>query len=588
MSVDRWLLAGLLVGTLALFLWGRWKPDVVAVVALLGAGLLGLVPYDRIFDGFGHPAVVTVAAVLVIGRALAASGAVEWATRPLARVARRPLVLFAALMASVTILSSVVNNVGALALLMPVAVRLSRESGRSPSVLLMPLAFGSLLGGMTTLIGTPPNLIVSEFRASATGAPFRLFDFTPVGALVAVAGAAFLVLWGWRLVPRREARVGTEELVRVSPYLTEVTVGAGSRSVGKELREIAAGDVQVLSVVRGDRRLTAPPSDLALRLGDLLVLMGESSAIRAFVSAERLDLVGNRAEPSRLIESDEVGLVEAVVMAGADVVGRSAVDLRLRNRYRINLLGIAREGLRIGARLSTTPFRAGDVLLVQGARDETLAALAGFGCLPLEARDIGLGAPGRRRTALAAFAAAILVVTLGLVPPAVAFVACATLMVLTGVLPVRQAYAAVDWPVIVLLGAMIPLGLAIETTGLASLIADATVALGGVVPGWAVLTVVLVATMFLSDVVNNAAAAAMMCPIALAAARGIGASPDPFLLAVAIGASCAFLTPVGHQSNLLVMGPGGYRFGDYWRLGLALEAVIVAVAIPALTYFWPL
>ena len=316
--------------------------------------------------------------------------------------------------------------------------------------------------------------------------------------------------------------------------------------------------------------------------------MGESTAIRAFVSAERLDLVGKRTKSSRLIESDEVGLVEAVVMAGADVVGRSAVDLRLRNRYRINLLGIAREGLRIGARLSTTPFRAGDVLLVQGARDETLAALASFGCLPLEARDIGLGAPGRRRTAIAAFAAAILVVTLGLVPPAVAFLACATLMVLTGVLPVRQAYAAVDWPVIVLLGAMIPLGLAIETTGLASLIADATVALGGVVPGWAVLTVVLVATMFLSDVVNNAAAAAMMCPIALAAARGIGASPDPFLLAVAIGASCAFLTPVGHQSNLLVMGPGGYRFGDYWRLGLALEAVIVAVAIPALTYFWPL
>jgi len=587
--IDRWLLAGLLGATFVLFLRGPLRPDLVAILALLAAAIFGLVPVDRAFEGFGHPAVVTVAAILVVSRALGASGAVEWATRPLERLKGHPVALLTGLTVSVTALSSVVNNVGALSLLMPIALRLSRSSGRGPSFFLMPLAFGSLLGGMTTLIGTPPNLIVADARAAATGASFGLFDFAPVGLPVAVAGVAFLVLWGWRLVPRRDARVGTEELIKVGPYLTEATVSEGSPAAGKELGQIPAVDVQVLSIARKGDSLLAPSPHRTLRAGDLLVLMGESDAIQAFAQAQRLELVGTSPEhAARLIESDNVGLLEAVVLPGADIVGKSATNLRLRNRYGINLLGIAREGARVGRRLGTTPFRAGDVLLVQGARQETLAALASFGCLPLAEREIGLGAPARRRTAVLLFATAIGVVALGLLPPAVAFLACAAAMVVAGVLPIQQAYAAIDWPVVVLLGAMIPLGIAIETSGLADLIAQGTVALGAVAPAWVVLTLVLVATMFLSDVVNNAAAAVMMCPIALAAAHGLGANGDPFLLAVGIGASCAFLTPIGHQSNLLVMGPGGYRFGDYWRLGLALEAVIVAVAVPALLLFWPL
>jgi di/tricarboxylate transporter len=588
MAHDRWMLAALLVATLLLFLKGRWRHDLVALMALVTAALLGLVPADRAFEGFGHPAVITVAAVLVVSQALAASGAVELATRPLERLADRPLALLAGLTVTVTLLSAFINNVGALALLMPVAVRLSREGSRSPSFFLMPLAFGSLLGGMTTLIGTPPNLIVSGFRQGELGAPFGLFDFAPVGGLVALGGVTFLVLWGWRLVPSRESRVGSAELMKVGPYLTEATITEGSTAAGLTLMELASKDVQVLAIVRGEHRVAAPGSRRRLRAGDLLVLMGESEAIEAIAREHKLELVGHDDEAAALLESDDTELLEAVVTSSSRILGQSAKQLSLRRRYGINLLGIAREGARLKGRLANTKLQAGDVLLLQGDRERVLADLADFGCLPLAPREIGLGQRRKRLPALGVFAACLTAVAGGWVPAPLAFATAGLLMVLLGVISLRQAYAAIDWPVLILLGALIPVGLAIESTKLAELIAQATVALGQVAPGWVVLAVLMVGTMFLSDLVNNAAAAVMMCPIAIAAAHGLEASPDPFLLSVAIGASCAFLTPVGHQSNLLVMGPGGYRFGDYWRLGLVLEALIVAIAVPALSFFWPL
>ena len=589
MTLDRWLLVGLLVGTLGLFLWGRWRHDVVALMSLVTATLLGLVPSSRAFEGFGHPAVVTVAAVLVVSEALAASGVVSLVTRPLERLAHRPLALLAGLTVTVTVLSAFINNVGALALLMPAAARLAKESGRSASFYLMPIAFGSLLGGMTTLIGTPPNLIVAGFRAEATGTAFGLFDFAPVGGLVAAGGLTLLILWGWRLVPQRESRVGSAELMNVAPYLTEVRVSEGSSAADKTLAELEPGDVQVVAIVRGKTSTRAPGARRKLREGDVLVLMGETDAIQQLAESRGLELGGEAEEPSAaLLEGRRTSLVEAVVMPGARILGRTARELDLRRRHRVNLLGIARQGARLGPRLGSTRLKEGDVLLLQGDREGLLAELPDLGCLPLAERPVGLGQRRKRLPALGVFAACIGSVAAGLVAAPVAFVAAAVLMVVLDVIPLRKAHAAIDWSVILLLGALIPVGLAIESTGLATLIGGAAVSLGTVAPAWVVLGVVLVVSMFLSDLVNNAAAAVMMCPIALAAANGLHASPDPFLLAVAIGASCAFLTPVGHQSNLLVMGPGGYRFGDYWRLGLVLEALIVAIAVPALTFFWPL
>ena len=589
MTLDQTLLAALLVGTLALFLWGRFRHDLVAMLALVVATLIGLVPARSAFVGFGHPAVITVAAVLIVSQGLASSGVVNWATRPIQQLAHRPWALLAGLTLTVTVLSAFINNVGALALLMPVTLRLARESGREPSFFLMPLAFGSLLGGMTTLIGTPPNLIVSGFRAEAVGEPFGLFAFMPVGGLVALGGVLFLVLWGWRLVPERSSRFGSAELMRVGPYLTEVRIPPGSGAADQTLSTLDLGEVQVLSIVRGEKRIPAPTARRTLRAEDLLVLSGESAAIESFIENAGLELVGQEeAAMAALLESDETVLMEAVVRPGARVVGRSAKQLGLRRAYGIHLLGIAREGARIRARLADTRLKQGDVLLVQGGREALAAELVELGCLPLAEREITLGQRRKLGPALGVFLACLGSVALGWVAAPIAFVAAAVLMVLLGVISLRQAYGSLDGPVIVLLAALIPIGLALETTGLAGIIANATVALGDIAPAWVVLGSVLVVSMFLSDLVNNAAAAVMMCPIALAAAQGLGARPDAFLLAVAIGTSSAFLTPVGHQSNLLVMGPGGYRFGDYWRVGIFLEAVIVIIAVPTLLYFWPL
>lgn len=585
----------ILASTLALFLWGRFRPELIAIAALLVATIVGVVPVDAAFAGFGHPAVITVAAVLVVSRGLGLAGIVDLVARPLGRVADRPLLLLGGLCATTALLSSSINNVGALALLMPVAIRLARSSGRSPSMYLMPLAFASLLGGMTTLIGTPPNLIVSGFRLEAKGEPFGFFAFTPVGGAIAVAGVLFLVLVGHRLVPERTGTVTAEEAVKVGPYLTEATVPAESPVVGQTLRSIQPREIVVVAIVRDTERLASPAPYRQIAEGDVLVLLGESEAIEAFVKERKLAVVGQdeaaKAEAkevaeaklgSEALESEEIGVVEAVVMPEAAIAGSSASSMRLRERHGLNLLGIAREGRRIRSRLAETRFRAGDVLLLQGPRSELLAELADFGCLPLAEREVTLGREPRHWHALILFLAAIVVTALGWLPAAVAFSSAAVLMIATSVLSVRQAYAALDLPVLLLLAAMLPVGLAIESTGLAATIGQASLALGASTPVWVMLAIVLVATMFLSDLVNNAAAAVMMCPVALSVARGIDAPADPFLLAVAIGASCAFLTPIGHQSNLLVMGPGGYRFGDYWRLGLALEILIAIVAVPIL------
>lgn len=587
MTIQTAVLGSSLIAALALFVWGRWRPEVVALALLLGLTIAGVVPMDLVFAGFAHPAVITVGAILVVSGALTRASVVDAVARPLERVKSRPFLLLAGLMISVAALSSVMNNVGALALLMPVAIRLSRDSGRPASMYLMPLAFASLLGGMTTLIGTPPNLIVAGFRAEATGRPFGFFDFAWVGLPVAAAGVVLIALLGRVLVPTRSGAVSSDELFKVGKYLTEAAIPARSPAAGATIRSLAPVDVQVLSIVRDDGRIIAPSPYRPLKEGDQLVMMGESEAIEKFIKEQQLELIGQEGSvEASLIENDESGLAEAVVSAGSRLIGGTAISHRLRQRHGINLIGIAREGARLGPRLAQTRFQAGDVLLVQGDRSDLYGELEELGCLPLADRALGIGMAAKRWTALGVFAGAIALVASGLMGAAVAFLLAALLMVILRVITVRQAYGAVDWPVLLLLAAMIPVGMAIEMTGLADIISAAALSASKVLPAWAMVAILLVATMFLSDLVNNAAAAVMMCPIALGVATGLQVSPDPFLLAVAIGASCAFLTPIGHQSNLLVMGPAGYRFGDYWRLGLALEACIALVAVPLLMIFW--
>jgi di/tricarboxylate transporter len=513
-----------------------------------------------------------VAAVLVVSRGLFNSGVIDLIARRLADVGDRPGFQVAALTALVAILSSFMNNIGALALLMP-------------------LAFGSLLGGLTTLIGTPPNIIVATFRARNGLEPFRMFDFTPVGLGVAVAGILFITLIGWRLVPHRKGRASPEELFQIENYMTEVRVTEESQLAGQPLRRISeAADVEaiVVALLRGDERVPAPSSFEILQPGDVLLVEADSESLKTLTSTLRLELVGSQQLGEKALQSDEVGILEAVVRPDSPMVGETVRSLDLRWRYGVNLLAVARHGSRVQARLSRLRFRPGDVVLLQGPTGTLPETAAALGALPLAERRLSLGRPRRLFLALAVFGAALLAAATGLLPVQVAFVAAAVVMVLTGLLSLPDAYDSIDWPIIILLGVMIPVGQALEVSGGADMIARQVVALSEQVSPVMTLGFVLVGTMFLSDLVNNAAAAVLMAPISVHIAEGIGASPDPFLMCVAIGASCAFLTPIGHQSNTLVMGPGGYEFGDYWRMGLLLEIIIVATALPLVLWFWPL
>ena len=591
LNFEQLALFAILALALGLFAWGRIRYDVVAVLALLAAVVLGIVPTGEAFLGFGHPAVITVAAILVLTRALRHSGLVERVTRILQPLSERPTLHVLALAGLTAGLSAFMNNVGAVALLLPVALKSAQDCGRSPSQLLMPLSFGSLLGGLITLIGTPPNIIIASVRMAETGEAFGMFDFAPVGILVALAGIAFIGLFGWRLLPARaEARERMDELFDIADYITEVRLPKDSASVGKrivDLETLAQGDIAVVALIRRKDRMLAPSGFMRLLPNDILVVEADTATINMLVEEAGLSLVGAAPTPVDELGSERVGVIEVVVMPGSRLDGRTARALRLHSRYGVNLLGVAREGQAIAERLGRVRFQAGDVLLLQGEREEMPESLATLGVLPLAERSLGFG---RRRPLLAtpiAFFGAIALVVTGLLPPQIAFVGAVAAIVLLGELALREVYEAIEWPIVVLLGALIPVGLALESTGGSATIAAPILALGAEVPIWAVLALLMVVTMLLSDVMNNAATAVLMAPIGITIARGLEASVDPFLMAVAIGASSTFLTPIGHQSNLLVLGPGGYRFGDYWRMGLPLDVIIVCVAVPLILLVWP-
>lgn len=605
MPLEQITLIGILMGMIALFIWDRLRHDLVAVLALLACVIARLVPAGEAFLGFGHPAVITVASVLILSGVLQSSGVADFLMRTVIPGSAGPSLTVAVLVGLSAAMSAFMNNVGALALLMPVALQLSIRQNLPPGRLLMPLAFGSLLGGMTTLIGTPPNLIVSGFRAQAGADSFAMFDFTPVGLAVAVSGIVFMATFGWRLVPIRKGAVGKD--FEIGSYLTEARVPEKSKADGMTLEAIEAAlenaDAQVVDLVRNDAHIPAPSPKRRIRAGDILVIEADPTALRNLLSVLGLKLEEDTglkcseepgvealrcAKMERAVQSEDVVLGEMVVFPDSSLAGRTVADIRLRTRYGINLLAVSRTGRRSVARLRSMPLAAGDVLLLQGERDALNEFARRFGCAPLAERALAL--PRRRDTILASIVMTIGVgvAGFGLVPASIAFTAAALACVLLKLIPPRRIYDAVDWSVVVLLGALIPVAQAVGSTGTAGLIARALVE--GLAQGRPViaLALILVATMTLSDVMNNAATAAVMCPIAISTAQSLGASADAFLMAVAVGASCAFLTPIAHQNNTLILGPGGFRFGDYWRLGLPLEILVFTVGVPMILLVWPL
>ena len=636
MTFDQLLIFVVLTATIAMFIWGRWRHDMVALGTLLACVVTGLVPGELAFSGFGHPAVITVAAVLVLSYGLQSSGAVDALTQRVMPSAAGPTLTIAALVGLGAFLSAFMNNVGAMALLMPVAIHVANRHQLPPGKVLMPLAFGTILGGMTTLIGTPPNLIVSAFRAETGAGSFGMFDFTPVGIIVVAIAITFILGLGWRIVPARQP--ATAAAFDTGTYFTEARVTEISKVIGSTLREVEAqledADAQVVGMIRNDVHVSAPNPGRVLRRGDILVIEAEPEGLAAVLAnlglkleeevapvaaeandndeegtsaaagvasaraenppagdgkAEASDKAGKPAESeSRSRDAKEITLQELVAMPGSTLVGRSASDVMLRTRYGLNLLAISRQGRRSIKRLRSTRILSGDVLLMQGASESLSAFASEHHCVPLAHRAVRI--PDKRKATLATIVMLIAIggAAFGLLPAAVSFAAGMLAYMALRIVPPRNIYDAIDWPVIVLLGSLIPVAAAMASTGAADLLAQWL--LDGIARGHPIiaLTLVLVVSMTLSDFMNNAATAAVMCPIAISTATQLGVSADSFLMAVAIGASCAFLTPIGHQNNTLILGPGGFRFGDYWRLGLPLEILVVAVSVPALLVIWPL
>ncbi|RRV29142.1 sodium-coupled transporter [Pseudomonas sp. o96-267] len=603
MTFEQSLIFAILIASMGLFIWGRWRHDVVALGALLACVIVGIVPDRDAFAGFGHPAVITVACVLVLSHGLQRTGAVNRLAQRLLPSGAGALVSIAALTSLGALLSAFMNNVGALALLMPIALQISARLELPPGRVLMPLAFGTILGGMTTLIGTPPNLIVSSFRAQHGGGPFEMFDFSPVGVAVALAGVLFISLLGWRLVPKRE--VGNAASFDTGHYLTEARVKAGGSAEGKTLREIEQlldeADAQVVAMVRNKLRLTAPNPRRVLQADDVLVIEADPAELGEVLGKLDLLLEAEReareaeqqndknSDTEKKVNNDEDRTMqELLVKPDSSLIGRSASSTRLRSRYSINLLAISRQSHRSIKRLRSTLIQGGDVLLMQGSAEDIGEFASDYDCVPLAARAINIPDPRQANLALGIMILAIVAAAFGLLPTAIAFACGVLAYMLLRLVPLRAVYESIDWPVIVLLGALIPVAGAMSTTGAADLLAR--VLMENLAQGNAIitLTLLLVVTMTLSDFMNNAATAAVMCPIALSAASQLGVSPDALLMAVAIGASCSFLTPIGHQNNTLILSPGGFRFGDYWRLGLPLEILVVLVSIPLLLWVWPL
>jgi di/tricarboxylate transporter len=573
----------IIIGVMGMLIWDRLRYDLVALAALLTAIACGIVPPDKAFTGFSDDIVIIVGSALVVSAAIGHSGVVESLMRPLIPKMKTTPMQIAILVSIVTTLSAFMKNIGALAIFMPIALQIARRTGKPASKLLMPLSFGSLLGGVATLI-------VSRVRGDLLGEPFGMFDFAPVGIGLAVAGVAFLTV-GWRLLPRDRNSGSSEEVFSVEDYTTEARLPPNTPFVGRsvaDLEALADGEVTIATIIREDYRRYIPSGHWTLYGDDILVLEGETRALEQLVDEARLELVGSRHQPDPRANDEDMGVVEAVVTQGSIMIGSTAQHLRLRERYGVNLLAVSRRGRRVSQRMRRMRFQTGDLLALQGRLNDMTDTLAQLGCLPLAGRNLKLGQRRRSFLPVIILAVTMMLIAAQLVPVTIGFFGAAVTLLLCRVLTLREAYATVEWPILILLGALIPVSEALQTTGGTDLIAGWLSVAVGFLPPVGALGLLLIAAMAVTPFLNNAATVLVMAPIGASLATRLGLNPDPFLMAVAVGAACDFLTPIGHQCNTLVMGPGGYRFADYWRLGLPLSIIVIVLGTALISLFWPL
>ena len=632
MTTDQIAICLIIITTFALFVWGRWRYDIVSLVALFILVLVDKILGDnssqliedpsQAFMGFGHPAVLTVATVLIISRALQNSGVVDLITRSVKPFINNQIAHISSLSGVIAILSAFMNNVGALALMLPVTLKTAWEQKRSPSILLMPIAFASILGGMITMIGTPPNIIIANLRKeqqqqilskaladansqaaaylehlniikeSYVPAAFGLFDFTPVGGIIAILGVCFVAFVGWRLVPKENQKAASSDsLFSLDEYVTELRFPKGSSLIGESIGQVNKLTGDKLTLIRyidkNGKAIAVNPNN-KIKENDQFLAMADPSDLKGMMDEYDLRLTKEMRYRIDSLKDENTTFIEVVVSPESPLLGRGRSYLRRRSSNHLILMAVARQDKPIHKRLGKVKFRIGDVLLLQGPEKEFKNVITLLDLLPLAEREIEVGVFSKVSYALLIFTASILLSILSIVPTTVAFVGAILAYIFSGILPIRDLYKNIDWPIIVLLGAMIPLSNALQSTGTTTLIANQVVSLTNGLPTWSIVAFVMIITMFMSDIINNAATAMIMAPISVGIAISMGVSMDPFLMSVAIGASCAFLTPIGHQCNALILGPGGYRFSDYWRMGLPLELIIVIVGTPLILYFWPL
>jgi di/tricarboxylate transporter len=588
---DQSIVFLLISTTLALFIWGRIRYDLIAFMALISGTVVGVIPTHDVFSGFGHPAVVIIALVLIISRGLIRSGAVELISSNLSNFTSGVKTHIAVMGTISAGLSSIVNNVAALAILMPADTQLNQKAKRKPSTTLMALAFTSILGGMVTMIGTASNVVIATYREDALGSPYSMFDFTPVGLIVATSGVLFIAVFGWRLMPRIKDSDLKDDNEEIRQYVSNVLVTEESPIVSKylsHLDDVCEGvDVSILGIIRNDERLEGEGfiRNFIIHAKDLLILEGSVQGIDEFMKETKTHYISDSDSD---FEFKHTSLIEAVVPPFSRSVGRSATQLSLLRLRQISLLGISRAGRSIIHHVRNTKIQPGDVLLLHGNSSHLESAVKWMECLTLERRDLQI--PHRKKASLAisSFLIAIIASSLGYIDLTIALSLVVIFYIAANVIPKIDIYRSIHWPVIVLLGSMIPIGQALQSSGGAETISNILINISYGATPVTILTSVLIITMLLSAVLNNVATVLVAAPISVEIAKTLTVNPDTFLMAVAIGASCAFLTPIGHQNNTLVMGPGGYRFGDYWKLGLPLEILITVVSIPTLLYFWPL
>lgn len=572
MNFEQLALVVIIVMAIAAMASDRFRYDLVAVVALLAAVVLGIVPQHSAFSGFSNGAVITVAGVLIITRTIVATGALEPVSRMLSDRFESRAAMIAVFCLAGAVLSAFMNNIGALALLMPVALAASASRGEHPGYLLMPLSFATLLGGMTTLIGTPANLIISQIRQSTISQPFGMFDFAPVGSVIAVAGVAWLVTVGWRLIPGRHLADGEQR--DAGRYLTELRVGVnGIPDFGSVSALEATLPVRVHGIVRDSRRVFAPKARQTFVVGDLMIVEAELEILELLCDRHGFRLPGQIG-----VLSDDAEMVEAVVPADSIVQGSNLHTLEPAERWQVDIVAMARQSKRFDGRLADATVAPGDILIFRGRPGRIDTAISDLGLLPLAARTIRLR-PRAAFWAIGIFTVAIFLAASGLATPAVSFVAAVAMMLMARVISARDLYRRVEGPVLVLLAALIPIGEALRSTGTAELIAGYLLQLAGTAgPMW-LLALTLLLAMGITPILNNVTTVVVLAPIVIALASRAGLAPDAFLMAVAIGASTDFLTPVGHHNNTIIMGPGGYRFGDYWRCGLPVSILVFVVAM---------